>query len=210
MIAAGAVPLAPWADMAEAYPNLFPNAEAARKAGGRLTSDISYIGYLIRKCPKLRTVPYRRLRSGKRAVTGQLAYDPRRINPAAWLAERLPGAELVMPAAAPVEAVDAPPVFTPTAPDAVSPVTYLQPPLEDAAPRPPPVEPMIEDVSRLQGIVGLAGRLADLSVRLDYAQPPHLWSEYTDVFREQAWRARLTALHEERATIAEFDGRAQP
>src|SRR5690349_336760 len=164
----------------------------------------------IRKCPKLRTVTYCRLRSGKRAVTGQLAYDPCRINPAAWLAERLPGAELVMPAAAPVEVADAPPVFTPAEPDAVSPVTYLQPPLEDAAPRPLPVEPMIEDISRLQGIVGLAGRLADLSARLDYARPPHLWSEYTDVFREQAWRARLTALHEKRAAIAEFDGRAQP
>jgi hypothetical protein len=85
-------------------------------------------------------------------------------------------------------------------------VTYLLPPLEDAAPRPPPVDPMIEDISRLQGIVGLAGRLADLSARLAYAQPPHLWSDFTDVFREQAWRARLTALREERAAIVKFDG----
>ena len=102
----------------------------------------------------------------------------------------------------------APPVFTPAEPPprAVSPVTYLQPPLKDAAPRPPPAEPMLEDVDRLQRIVGSAGRLAGLSARLDYARPPYPWGDFTDAFREQAWRARLTALREERAAIAEFDG----
>lgn len=196
MIAAGAVPLDPWADMADAYSDLFPSAEAARKTVGRLTPDKPHIEYLTGKCPELRTTTYRRLRSGKRAVTGRLAYDPRRIDPAAWLAEHLPGAELVAPAAAPVEVVDAPPVFTPVEP---------MPPLEDAAPRPPPAKPMIEDVNRLQRIVGSASRLADLSAQLDYARPPLPWGDFTDVFREQDWRARLTTLHEEGNAIAEFD-----
>jgi hypothetical protein len=170
--------------MAEAYPNLFPSAEAARKTVGRLTPDKTYIAYLNRKCPKLRTVPYRRLRSGKRAVTGQLAYDPRLVNAAAWLAEHLPGAELVTPASAPVEVAEAPPV----------PPTSLYPPLKEAAPRPPPAEPMLEDVDRLHRLVGFAGRLAALSARLEHARPPHLWGDSTDVFRKWDWRARMAAL----------------
>jgi TubC N-terminal docking domain len=89
---------------------------------------------------------------------------------------------------------------------AVSPVTYLQPPLEDAAPRPPPAEPMIEDITRLQRIAGSAGRLGGLSARLDYARPPHRWGDFTDALRERDWRARMDALREERAAISSFDG----
>jgi hypothetical protein len=59
---------------------------------------------------------------------------------------------------------------------------------------------MIEDIA------GSANRLAGLSVRLDYARPPHRWDDFTDVFRERDWRARMDALREERAAIAEFDG----
>ena len=60
---------------------------------------------------------------------------------------------------------------------------------------------MIEDISRLQRIIGSASRLAGLSAR-----PPHRWGDFTDVFRERDWRARMDALPEERATIVEFDG----
>jgi hypothetical protein len=78
---------------------------------------------------------------------------------------------------------------------AVSPVAYLMPPLEDAVPHPPPAEPMLEDIGGLQRIVGSADRLAGLSARLHYARPPHRWGDFTDVPREQAWRARMNALH---------------
>jgi hypothetical protein len=61
-------------------------------------------------------------------------------------------------------------------------------------------------VDRLQRIIGSAGRLAGLSARLDYARPPYPWGDFTDVFREQAWRARMNALRAERAAIAEFNG----
>jgi hypothetical protein len=89
--------------------------------------------------------------------------------------------------------------------NAVSPVIYLQPPLEDAVPHPPPAEPMLEDVDRLQRIVGSAGRLGGLSTRLDYARPPHRWGDFTDALREWDWRARMDAV-DERAAIAEVDG----
>ena len=65
---------------------------------------------------------------------------------------------------------------------------------------------MIEDITRLQRIVGSSGRLAGLSARLDYARPPHRWGDFTDALREQDWRARMDALREERAAISSFDG----
>jgi hypothetical protein len=65
---------------------------------------------------------------------------------------------------------------------------------------------MIEDISLLQRIIGSASRLAGLSARLEVAQPLHRWGDFTDVFRERDWRARMDALREERATIVEFDG----
>jgi hypothetical protein len=60
---------------------------------------------------------------------------------------------------------------------------------------PPAAEPG-EDLDQQQHIVAFADRLADLSSRLDYACPPHRWGDVADVTREQAWRARMTALHE--------------
>jgi hypothetical protein len=60
----------------------------------------------------------------------------------------------------------------------------------------PPAADPVEDIDQLQRIVASAGRLADLSARLDYARPPHRWGDVADVTREQAWRARMTALHE--------------
>ena len=72
---------------------------------------------------------------------------------------------------------------------------------EPAAPgQPAEVDPRaadpVEDIDQLQRIVASAGRLDDLSARLDYARPPHRWGEFTDILREQEWRARMSALHE--------------
>jgi hypothetical protein len=47
-----------------------------------------------------------------------------------------------------------------------------------------------------QRIDAFAGRLAELSARLEATQPPTRWGDSTDVLREQKWRARMSALHE--------------
>jgi hypothetical protein len=60
----------------------------------------------------------------------------------------------------------------------------------------PPAADPVEDLDQLQRIVASAGRLADLSARLDYARLPHFWGDAMDVLREQKWRARMAALHE--------------
>jgi hypothetical protein len=82
---------------------------------------------------------------------------------------------------------------------------------ETAEPEPDPAEPVAnsvnsrvdppaadpsEDLDQLQRIIASAGRLADLSARLDYARPPTRWGDLSDASREQAWRARMAALHE--------------
>jgi hypothetical protein len=61
---------------------------------------------------------------------------------------------------------------------------------------PPIAADPVEDLDQQQRIVASAGRLADLSARLDAARPPHRWGDFTDVRREQDWRARMSALHE--------------
>jgi hypothetical protein len=71
---------------------------------------------------------------------------------------------------------------------------------DDPAAQAPPVDPPAaepaEDIDQLQRIIASAGRLADLSARLDYARLPHFWGDAMDVLREQQWRARMRALHE--------------
>ena len=57
----------------------------------------------------------------------------------------------------------------------------------------------VEDIDQQLRIVASAGRLADLSARLDYARPPPRWGDFTDARRERDWRAHMTALHEMRA-----------
>jgi hypothetical protein len=60
----------------------------------------------------------------------------------------------------------------------------------------PPVADPVEDLDQQLRIVAFGGRLADLSTRVDYARPPHRWGDFTDIRREQEWRARMSALHE--------------
>jgi hypothetical protein len=57
-------------------------------------------------------------------------------------------------------------------------------PPEPSAQAPPAADP-VEDLDQQQRIVASAGRLADLSARLDAARPPHRWGDFTDVRREQ-------------------------
>jgi hypothetical protein len=64
------------------------------------------------------------------------------------------------------------------------------PPAEEALPAADPV------LDQLQRIIASAGRLADLSARLDYARPPRRWGDLSDALREQQWRTRMAALHE--------------
>jgi putative DNA primase/helicase len=88
MWARGAVPVS-YKDMASAYPDLFDSAEAARKALKRQNpgqTPIEYI-FLIGVCPGFLSVAYRRPSS--RGPAGRLLYDPERIDPTEWLAERL-------------------------------------------------------------------------------------------------------------------------
>jgi hypothetical protein len=54
----------------------------------------------------------------------------------------------------------------------------------------------VEVLDQQLRIVAFAGRLAELSSRLDYARPPPRWGDLSDVPRERAWRARMSALHE--------------
>jgi hypothetical protein len=106
MRARGAVPLG-YVDMATAYPDLFPTADAARMTLtreaknpeqtpiGEGPSDPSTenpeqtpIGYIsIGICSGFSRQRYRR--RGARGPAGVLLYDPARIEPEAWLTERL-------------------------------------------------------------------------------------------------------------------------
>jgi hypothetical protein len=97
LLARGAVPVSSWPDLAEAYPNLFVSADAARMAFVRLNTNKPLYEVLIGECSYLAQVTYRRPRQGQRATTGMLLYDPARVDPALWLAEHLPGAEVIQP-----------------------------------------------------------------------------------------------------------------
>jgi hypothetical protein len=194
-----AVPLSA-SELARCFPDLWRTPKAAECDLNTLKTPIESLlgkgGYLKSS--------YRR--AGQRgrptpALIRSDALDPRAaleavVGPVVWVEVELP---CDTSATVPIEVADAPPVITPAEPappSAVSPVTYLQPPLEDAAPRPPPAEPMLEDINRVQRVVSSVGRLAGLSARLDYARPPHRWGDFTDALRERDWRARMAALCE--------------
>jgi putative DNA primase/helicase len=90
MRARGAVPTR-YRDMAAAYPELFASADAARMALSReaaaATSEQTPIERdVIGVCSELTRARYRL--TGERQA-GRLLYDPARIDPAAWLTERL-------------------------------------------------------------------------------------------------------------------------
>ena len=85
MCARGAVPLS-YRDMAEAHPDLFASAEAARKALARENPGQTPIeNYLIGVCPGFSAIEYRR--KGSRGPASTLLFDPKRIDPLPWLTE---------------------------------------------------------------------------------------------------------------------------
>jgi hypothetical protein len=97
MRARGAVPLG-YADMAAAHRDLFITAGAAEQALRRenpLQTSIRI--FLIDVCKGFLVCQYRK--RGSRGPPGRLLYDPARIDPRAWLTERL-GEVIVLPAAA--------------------------------------------------------------------------------------------------------------
>jgi hypothetical protein len=100
MWAAGAVP-ASYADMAKAYAELFPSAEAARMAINRQNPEQTSIEYLIGVCSGFSTARYRRV--GARGPAGTLFYDPARVDATSWLRAHL-GAATPAPEGAPAGA----------------------------------------------------------------------------------------------------------
>jgi hypothetical protein len=98
MRAAGAVPLS-YPDMARAYPDFFPTADAARmtitrEAKNAEQTPISYISS-IGVCSGFSRQRYRRL--GARGAALVLLYDPTRVEPKKWLTERLGEVVLLTP-----------------------------------------------------------------------------------------------------------------
>ncbi len=87
MRARGAVPIG-YADIAAAYPDLFVSRDAAKMALTRENPEQMPIEkYLIGVCSGFRAIGYRR--RGARGPAGELLYDPTRIDPAAWLKDRI-------------------------------------------------------------------------------------------------------------------------
>ena len=87
MRARGAVPIS-YADMATAYPDLFPSAGAAEQGLRRqnpLQTPIEL--YLIGVCRGFLSVTYRR--AGTRGPAGRLLYDALRVDSTAWLSAKL-------------------------------------------------------------------------------------------------------------------------
>ena len=93
MRARAAVPLS-YADMAAAYPDLFASRAAAKMALTRENPEQMPIEkYLIGVCSGFSAIGYRR--EGARGPAGKLLYDATRIEPVAWLTERI-GAVVVV------------------------------------------------------------------------------------------------------------------
>ena len=87
MRSSGAIPLN-YRDMAAAYPDLFASPESARKALDRETpGQTPNRDFLLGICVGFLSLPYRR--TGSRGLKTLLLFDPAKIDPAAWLAEKL-------------------------------------------------------------------------------------------------------------------------
>jgi putative DNA primase/helicase len=83
----GVVPLN-YRDMAATYPDLFPTGEAARKALERENPGQTPIEkYIIGVCPGFCALGYRRV--GSRGPASKLLFDRKRVDPVAWLTERI-------------------------------------------------------------------------------------------------------------------------
>src|SRR5690242_20309229 len=88
--------------MAAAYPDLFETARAAETALQRENPTQTPIDiFLIGVCVGFLSVGYRR--TGSRGPAARLLFDPARVDPAAWLAERI-GDVTILGEAEPVEA----------------------------------------------------------------------------------------------------------
>lgn len=89
MRARGAVPLS-YADMAAAYSDLFVSRDAAKMALTRENPEQMPIEkYLIGVCSRFSAISYRR--DCARGPAGKLLYDATRIQPLAWLTDRIGG-----------------------------------------------------------------------------------------------------------------------
>ncbi len=87
MRARAAVPLR-YTDMAVAYPDLFVSRDAAKMALTRENPEQMPIEkYLIGVCSGFRAIGYRR--RGARGPAGELLFDPTRMDPLAWLKDRI-------------------------------------------------------------------------------------------------------------------------
>jgi putative DNA primase/helicase len=87
MRARGAVPLS-YCDMATAYPDLFVSRDAAKMALTRENPEQMPVEkYLIGVCSGFLAISYRR--GGARGPAGKLLYDGMRIEPLAWLTDRV-------------------------------------------------------------------------------------------------------------------------
>jgi hypothetical protein len=183
-------------ELARCFGDLWSHPEVAKKdlLRSKLNRDISQIVFLFGECPYLIRANYRRVGQRGRATPAVIradAPDPRAalesvVGPVDWF-------EIEQAAEPAAEAAPEPVNTLVSQTGAAPPEPAAQAPPAEVAP--PAAEPG-EDLDQQQRIIAFAGRLADLSSRLDYARPPHRWGDVVDVTREQAWRARMTALHE--------------
>ncbi len=200
-MAARGVVLRSATDAAVGYPDLFPSAEAARKAIGRgHFPDISLCNKNHRGMSgKYLSVRYRPAGRGQQTRT-LLCAEWRLPNLREWL-EDLLGELLLFEVA---DAAQAPENRAPTAePPAVAEpdLGQIHPDLRqatgevasprldpvpfDALPARPPLPVPVPPPA------GAREHLRTLSRRLDLARPPHLWGDESDPIREVWWRERM-------------------
>jgi hypothetical protein len=183
-------------DMNRMFGELWPTVKAAERDLEKraVNTPQSQIIYIIWK----RGVLTRYRLKGQRGPLPSSAWidlsrhpDPRaaldaEVGPVVWFEVEQVAEPVAEPAAEPIDAEISPIDADPAEPAAQAPSVEVDPPAAEPA----------EDLDQQLRIVAFAGRLADLSARLDYARPPHRWGDVADVTREQAWRARMSALHE--------------
>jgi putative DNA primase/helicase len=172
MRARGAVPIS-YRDMAAAYPDLFETARAAETALQRENpTQTSIERFLIDVCVGFLSVTYRR--TGSRGPGARLLYDARRVDPVAWLRERI-GPVTILGEGAPVaeepgEAVDAP-TPQPAAADAPEP-TLAAPNIPAPDPGPVVDEPIAATQSAIADPAGVPDTPEADSPPITSEQPP--------------------------------------
>ena len=131
MRARGAVP-GTYADTAACYPDLFSSAEAARQRGGRNPGILS-IGIPYRRFTRVFSQALYR-RHGNRGPAARLLYDPARIDPATWLAERLGDVTILSTGAPPIADLCVEPIEVDTEPEAALVPEHAAPNIPEPAP----------------------------------------------------------------------------